>query len=281
MYNWCSSGNASFIVILRCLELRKTHYKFLKDLIQFSLILRWSNSHLKYAWCWTHHVLALACQLTQLTWTTSKLLLDMNVSVSSSRVSQFPPPTLRSRQHSHRAAPAPDAFSGPAPRSLSPLARGGARRQRRPRLSREDGGSRERRAARLPVAMAAGDERARREPRAGTGRDWKRSRSTGGPSPPVLSPQEKPRPDPTVPWLLDRVAGASPVATPALCSGAAPACLGRAAAGSVRGSAVPEPRPDLRRDCEWRAPLLCSPAEEKRSSRYEEKRMLEAKKVFY
>jgi len=38
------------------------------------------------------------------------------------------------------------------PSSLSPLARGGAPRRR------EDGGSRERRRPRLPVAIAAGDE---------------------------------------------------------------------------------------------------------------------------
>lgn len=68
-----------------CLVFRKSHYKFLKYLTQFSLFLRWSNSHLKYARCWTPHVSAVACQPTQLTRTTSKLLLDTNVSVSSSR----------------------------------------------------------------------------------------------------------------------------------------------------------------------------------------------------
>lgn len=122
------------------------------------------------------------------------------------------------------------------------------------------------------VAMAAGYERARRDPRAGTGGDWDRSRTAGDSSAPVPSLQEKPRAEPAVRWLPDRVPGARPVATPALCSGAAPARLGRAAAGSVRGSAGPQSRPHLR---------LCSPAEEKGSSRYEKKRMLEAKKVSY
>lgn len=233
-----------------CLVSRKSHYMFLKYLTQFSLILRWSNSHPKYAWCWRQHVLALACQLTQLTWTTIKLLQSMNVSVSSSRVSQLALPKLCGCRQPQRAVPS----AMPGRQRRRPALPQPSRQRRRPppappaalagrwRLSREV-------AARLPVAMAAGDERGRWEPRAGTGRDWRRHRSTACCSPALPAPQPEPQPDLAVHWLLDRVPGASPVATP-LCAVAQPppARPGRSGVRAGPGRArvparVPAPAP--------------------------------------
>lgn len=264
-----------------CLVFRKSHYKFLKYLTQFSLFLRWSNSHLKYARCWTPHVSAVACQPTQLTRTTSKLLLDTNVSVSSSRFTAASSAQILQLWAIPSRAPA--VARPPRPALPQP-----SRQRRRPppaqpaalagrwRLSREAGGAAARSYGSGGWARPAGPARTDR---------WglKPLPECGGflSSRPVPSPQEEPQPDPAVHWLLDRVPGASPVGTPALRCGAAPTRLGRAAAGSVRDSAGPQSRPDLRRGWAWKASLPCTPAEERRSSRYEKKRMLEAKKVFY